>query len=78
MNSWLIVEDRMEDLFQPDFIEKKPTKIVGMFEPETYSNQMPIGMQIWNVTKCGGIIPLKLTPVSKMNVKKNHSYLRTS
>ena len=70
LNSWLIVEDRMGDLFQPGIIEKKPTKIVGIFEPETYSNQMPIGMHIWNVTNCGGIIPLKLTPVSKTRLKK--------
>ena len=68
MNSWLVVEDRMDYLFQQNMIEQKPTKIVGIFEPERFSNRMPIGMHIWNLTNCGGIIPLKLTPVSKWGI----------
>ena len=61
--SWLIVGDLQSELFQFKII-KEPKKIVGAFKPDRFSNQMPIGMQSWNITDCGGLISLKLSPVS--------------
>ena len=61
--SWLIVRDLQSELFQVKII-KEPKKIVGAFKPDRFSNQMPIGMQTWNITDCGGLISLKLSPVS--------------
>lgn len=62
-HSWLIIEDEAVDIIK---LKKKPSKIVGSFQPNEISNQMPIGRQIWNLTsgQCKGLVPLKLTGVS--------------
>ena len=64
MNSWLIVTDLIDDLIKPEGM-KEPSKIIGAFQPEKFSNQMPIGRHVWNVTtaECNGMVPLKLTGV---------------
>ena len=64
-NSWLIVEDYTSFLFQPNGTRKRPTKIIGSFKPDKFSNQMPFGNQLWNLTddECGDIRQLKFTSV---------------
>ena len=62
--SWLIVEDTSKDIFKLKSEGREPTKIVGVFKTDTMSNQMPIGMHLWNITECEGKRFLKLTPVS--------------
>ena len=64
MNSWLIVADLMDDLIKPEGM-LKPSKIIGAFQPDKFSNQMPIGRHVWNLTTatCNGMVPLKLTSV---------------
>ena len=65
MNSWLIVEDNLNELITPTSI-KEASKIVGVFQPEKYSNQLPIGSHLWNITdpNCKTTMSLKLTGVS--------------
>ena len=62
-NSWLIIEDTIVDIIK---LKKKPTKIVGSFQPDEISNKIPIGRHMWNLTsgQCNGMVPLKLTGVS--------------
>ena len=72
--SWLIVKDLESELFQLRNI-KEPTKIVGAFKPDRFSNQMPIGMHQWNITDCGGMMSLKLSPVSVMNLMLKLFYI---
>ena len=63
-NSWLIVGDLLTDLIKPEGL-KKPSKIIGTFQPDEFSNQLPIGRHLWNLTttECKGMVPLKLTGV---------------
>jgi hypothetical protein len=64
MNSWLIVTDLMSDLIKPEGT-KEPSAIIGSFQPDKFSNQMPTGMHVWNLTtaECNGMVHLKLTGV---------------
>ena len=52
MNSWLIVEDLLSDLIKKNHTNK-PAKIVGIFQPNALSNQIPIGRNLWNLTDTG-------------------------
>ena len=64
MNSWLIVEDKLKDLITPTST-KLPSKILAMFQPDKYSNQLPVGRHLWNITdpNCKGMMSLKLSAV---------------
>ena len=65
INSWLIVEDYLKDLVTSTNT-KMPSKIVGLFQPDKYSNQLPVGKHLWNLTdqNCKGMMSLKLSGVS--------------
>ena len=64
MNSWLIVEDSIDDLLESS-ITTKPSKIVGTLTLDKMNNRLPIGKQFWNLTKFFKTIQsLKLTGVS--------------
>ena len=64
MHSWLIVTDLMSELIKPEST-KKPSTIIGAFQPNKFGNEMPIGMHLWNLTteECNGMVHLKLTGV---------------
>ena len=64
MKSWLMVEDEQEDLFDGERQINEPKKIVGIFKPNMMSNQLPVGVHIWNITDCEDPVLLKLTSVS--------------
>ena len=65
LNSWLMVENKLEDLFDGSRqIVNEPEKIVGIFKPNIKSNQLPVGLHLWNITDCEGPVLLKLTSVS--------------
>ena len=63
--SWLIVEDKIQDLFKTDG-PRLPLKIVGTLQlDKSIEHNMPVGQHFWNLTdKCNQVIPLKLTYVS--------------
>ena len=64
MNSWLIVEDSIDDLLET-LNTTKPSKIVGTLTLDKMNNRVPIGKQFWNLTEnCKTIQSLKLTGVS--------------
>ena len=65
INSWLIVEDKLKDLITPTST-KMPSKVLGVFQPDKYSNQLPVGTHLWNITdpNCKGRMSLKLSSVS--------------
>ena len=70
-NSWLIVEDKAEDLIGPENTSVRPKNILGTFWLDNSdSHQTPIGTQLWNLTdKCNNLLPLKLTSVRYRNTK---------
>ena len=54
MESWLIVQDGLDDIFEAESKNKTLNlKIVGSFHPERSSNQLPIGNQKWELTDVG-------------------------
>ena len=65
INSWLIVEDKLKDLITPKST-MMPSKVLGVFQPDKYSNQLPVGTHLWNITdpNCKGRMSLKLSSVS--------------
>ena len=64
MNSWLIVEDSIDDLLETSN-KRKPSKIIGTLTLDKMNNRVPIGKQFWNLTEnCKTIQFLKLTGVS--------------
>ena len=62
--SWLIIEKQLDDILGSSAKEIKPSRILGNFEPDPASNQMPFGLHFWNVTGCEGPVLGKLTSVS--------------
>ena len=61
LGSWLIIGDK----FVPsDGV--MPKIISGKFSPDAFTNQLPVGKQIWQLTEqgCNETLPLKLTHVS--------------
>ena len=69
--SWLIVEDKVQDLFKKDG-PKLPLKIVGTLQLDKFfDHNMPVGQHLWNLTdRCNTILPLKLTQVSLISFSK--------
>ena len=59
-----MVEDKQTDLFDGSEQINEPEKIVGIFKPNIKSNQLPVGLHLWNITDCEGPVLLKLTSVS--------------
>ena len=54
MESWLIVQDRLDDILEAELKNKTLNpKIVGYFKPERFSNQLPIGNHKWELTDDG-------------------------
>ena len=68
-HSWLIVEDKAEDLLGPENTSARPKNILGtLWLDNSDSQQTPVGTQIWNLTdRCNTVLPLKLTHVSYRN-----------
>ena len=64
LKSWLMVEDKWKYLFDGSRQINEPEKIVGIFKPTIQSNQLPVGLHLWNITDCEGPVLLKLTSVS--------------
>jgi hypothetical protein len=64
LKSWLMVEDKWKYLFDGSRQMNEPEKIVGIFKPTIQSNQLPVGLHLWNITDCEGPVLLKLTSVS--------------
>ena len=65
MKSWLMVEDKQEDLFDGQRQQmNEPKKIVGIVKLNMMSNQLPVGLHLWNITDCEDPVLLKLTSVS--------------
>ena len=65
LNSWLMVEDKQEDLFDGQRQQmNEPKKIVGIVKLNMMSNQLPVGLHLWNITDCEDPVLLKLTSVS--------------
>ena len=66
-NSWLIVNDTLAEIQKAveSNLAYKP-KILGKFEPDKFSNQLPIGLKLWELTDedCRKNVSLKLTVVS--------------
>ena len=69
--SWLIVEDKIQDLFKIDG-PKLPLKIVGTLQlDKSFNHNMPVGQHLWNLTdRCNKMLPLKLTYVSSIQFSK--------
>ena len=66
-NSWLIVDDSLAEIQRA--VESNlayKLKIVGKFEPDKFSYQLPIGLKHWELTDkdCLTNVTLKLTVVS--------------
>ena len=68
-HSWLIVEDKAEDLIGPENTFVRPQNILGtLWLDKSDNRQTPVGTQLWNLTdRCSNELPLKLTSVSYMN-----------
>ena len=66
-DSWLIVKDTLAEIQKAveSNLAYKP-KILGKFEPDKFSNQLPIGLKLWELTDedCRKNVSLKLTVVS--------------
>ena len=66
-DSWLIVNDTLAEIQKAveSNLAYKP-KILGKFEPDKFSNQLPIGLKLWELTDedCRKNVSLKLTVVS--------------
>ena len=67
MKSWLIVEDKIEDLLKTGTFSV-PSRIIGIFKLNKLGKHyLPVGTNFWNVTEPGcsnNMMPLKLTKVS--------------
>ena len=65
-HSWLIVEDKAEDLIGPENAFVRPKNILGtLWLDNSDSHQTPVGTQLWNLTdRCSNSLPLKLTKVN--------------
>ena len=63
MKSWLIVQDKLEDLFSAKEKSNSMINVMGMLTPDPLINQLPTGLQLWNITGCKGHQWLKLTSV---------------
>ena len=60
-----MVEDKQEDLFDGQRQQmNEPKKIVGIVKLNMMSNQLPVGLHLWNITDCEDPVLLKLTSVS--------------
>ena len=70
-HSWLIVEDKAEDLTRPENTYARTKNILGtLWLDSSDSHHTPFGTQLWNLTdRCNNLLPLKLTSVSN-NIKK--------
>jgi hypothetical protein len=66
--SWLIVEDKIDELIGPENSPERPKNILGTLwldNSENHHIHTPVGTQKWNLTdKCNNVLPLKLTSVS--------------
>ena len=66
-DSWLIVNDTLAEIQKAveNNLAYKP-EILGKFEPDKFSNQLPIGLKLWELTDedCRKNVSLKLTVVS--------------
>ena len=66
-NSWLIVDDALAEIQKAvDSNLTYQPSILGKFEPDKFSNQLPIGLKLWELTDedCRNNVSLKLTVVS--------------
>ena len=68
-HSWIIVEDKAEDLIGPENTFARPKNILGTLWLDKSDNpHTPVGTHLWNLTdRCSNELPLKLTGVSCMN-----------
>ena len=66
-SSWLIVTNKIDEIFQPGGISKDSLNVVGTFQPdESNTHHLPVGTRFWNLTeKCNKVLQLKLTQVRK-------------
>ena len=75
-SSWLIVTDKMKEIFKPGGISTDSLDVVGTFKPDqSKAHHLPVGTHFWNLTdNCNKVLQLKLTHVrneitSDLNVK---------
>ena len=70
-HSWIIVEDKAQDLIGPENTFVRPQNISGtLWLDKSDNRQTPVGTQLWNLTdRCNNELPLKLTGVSYLNNK---------
>ena len=66
-SSWLIVTNKVEEIFKPGGISTDLLDVVGTFQPdESNIHHLPVGTRFWNLTeKCSKVLQLKLTQVRK-------------
>ena len=62
-DAWLIVDNKLAEMQKE--VDSNLT-ILGKFEPDKFSNQLPIGLKLWELTDedCRKNVSLKLTVVS--------------
>ena len=67
-HSWLIVEDKTQDLIGSENTPIRPKNILGTLWSD--NRHTPVGTQLWNLTDgCNNLLPLKLTSVRYRNNK---------
>jgi hypothetical protein len=64
-SSWMIVTNKIEEIFKPGGISTDSLDVVGAFQPdESNTHHLPVGTRFWNLTeKCNKVLQLKLTQV---------------
>ena len=64
-SSWLIVKNKMQEIFKPGGISTDSLDVVGTFKPDqSNAHHLPVGTHFWNLTdNCNKVMQLKLTQV---------------
>ena len=73
-SSWLIVKNKMIEIFKPGGISKDSLDVVGTFKlDKSIAHNLPVGTHFWNLTEnCNKVMQLKLTQVrNEINLDKN-------
>ena len=79
-SSWLIVKNKLKEIFKTGGISSDSLDVVGTFKPDqSDAHHLPVGTHFWNLTEnCNKVLQLKLTQVrneitSDLTVKHSQS-----